>query len=370
MKNCVVSLLNTSAGRFVWYTDFPRLISEKLAQNNVAHLIGYKEHKEDSPFPERDQITIHDETDATSIARLKEILEPRLRNYDRVVLHSHSYPFDTTKFRRLANAHSNWTWWATMHTTPRTNQIDILKKPMRSLMQMIRVGYPDRIFGCSQASYLALRHMYGKRAVDVAVNGRLTNEHLKYKEKRSKPRRAIFVGRIVALKGIWIALEAAKMLIQDTPDFRLTVVGDGPDLAAAKEWVEKETLAETIRFVGHQFDVEPFYREADFLWLPTIPERVHEGLCLVALEALGFGLPAIYTDSGGLPEAEVDGKTGFLLNPPTAENLAEKTRRLIFDEDSYQQMRREIFAFREDWSMEGMVDRYVNFYLKHFAGIQ
>ena len=73
----------------------------------------------------------------------------------------------------------------------------------------------------------------------------------------------------------------------------------------------------TIRYVGRQEDVRPFYQEADCLVLPSY----REGFPNVVLEAGAMGLPAIVTDINGSREIIQNGGNGLIIPPHDANRL-------------------------------------------------
>jgi len=361
MTDCVVTLINSPAGKYEWYLDFPARLSEELKKHRIEHIIGFRHHGPESPVPEQEQLSVHDVFDAPDLSRLRKILEPRLGKFERVILHTHSYSFGDSKFRKLVNENPNWKWWSTVHRTPRSGKR--FKKAIRLIMSRRKIVYPDQIFGCSETCTSVLKTLFPADMIGALVNGRLSETQLNNFEKREEPNTAIFVGRLVNGKGIWIALEAAKLIFKRRNDFKLIVVGDGPEWEHVKDWVRRESLEKEVTLCGYQFDVEPYYRAADLIWIPTIPEQLSEGMGLVALEAQGHAIPSIYTSSGGLPETQVENETGLLMDPVNAQTLANHTLELFENPQLYNDMRAKICLHRNQWSVDRMVREYINAYI-------
>ncbi|HEX4851265.1 MAG TPA: N-acetyl-alpha-D-glucosaminyl L-malate synthase BshA, partial [Puia sp.] len=89
---------------------------------------------------------------------------------------------------------------------------------------------------------------------------------------------------------------------------KLLFVGDGPDRPAAENMCRDLGLCDHMRFVGKQEQMEEILAVADLFLLTS----EYESFGLAALEAMAAGVPVISTDVGGLPEINVNGKTGFL----------------------------------------------------------
>lgn len=366
MQDAVITLINTPAGRFPWYEEFPILITERLAELGIAHHVGYKGYAPQSRIPAAEHLVVHDETDATSAARLKQIIGPLLTRHRRVLLHSHSYQFGAQRFRSLSAHHRPLTWWATVHRTPGSGQWP--GQLLRGAIQLARGRYPDRIFGCSLTATAALQTLYSRRRVGALVNGRLTGEDTSRPARpRRRPRVAILAGRITTAKGVFEAIDAVPLVVAQIPDFRLIVVGDGPQLDSAIARAAELGLGSVIEFAGYQADIHAWLPKADLIWIPSKSgNRNQEGLPLVAMEAQSHHLPAIYSSDGGLPESQVHDQTGTMLPEVSAEAIAAATLALMQDEDRYNRQVAFIDTFRARWAIDRMVDDYVREYRRHF----
>lgn len=363
----VVSLLNTPAGLFRWYEEFPLRIGERLRAEGIDHVLGYKEYLDSTIIPASSRLVAHDETEMPNPRWIHGVLEPIVARYEQVIVHTHSYGFRECGVWRLTRGHSQRHWWATMHRT--SGQRDVLRAVRRSVLQFMRIGYPDRIFGVSEASCAALRRMFLASRVRLIRNGRLDDADLAYFPPRSVPDTALFVGRLNREKGVWPLLEAGERLAATHPRFHLIIVGDGPEAATMRAWIADRRLEARIEMVGYQSDVRSYYARADFLIVPSDPQHpIAEGLPLVALEAKAFALPVLYSLSGGLPESQIEGRTGLLLDPPDATHIVESAERLLGDVDLYHAMRNAIRGERTRWGIDAMVDEYVRQYVETLAG--
>jgi glycosyltransferase involved in cell wall biosynthesis len=361
-SRAVISVLNTPAGRFRWYEDFPEAITARLAEHGIAHHVGYKSYLPHTRLPEAGRLTVHDEHDATDPDRLRALLEPLCARYDQVIVHTHSYQWPRSQFWRVTRGHRNRAWWATVHTTMQATSP--MKRAVRSTLQALRIAFPDRVFGCSHTAAAALRPMLPARRIGVLQNGLLTDEDLtRFEPRPAVPRTALFIGRFDPSKGVILAVETAAILAERYPDFRLIMVGDGPEHARVARRIAELEIQERVMLAGYQSNVAPWYRRADMVCIPTDPAGHREGLPLVALEAQAHALPVIYTASGGLPESQVEGATGLLLADRTAPAMAALCETLMADPSRYAMMRTRITDTRRHWAMSRMIDDYVRVYL-------
>ncbi len=142
-------------------------------------------------------------------------------------------------------------------------------------------------------------------------------------------RHVLFVGRLTAVKGVPLLLEAFARVRAAYPDARLTLVGDGPERATLQAQAAALGLIETAHFAGYcdQEEVVALLSEADMLVLPSFAE----GLPVVLMEALASRIPVIATPVAGVSELVRDGETGLLVPPGDVNGLVAALDRLLSD---------------------------------------
>ena len=109
----------------------------------------------------------------------------------------------------------------------------------------------------------------------------------------------LFVGRLVSQKGCDMLIEACSRLRRA---FRLSIVGDGAELAGLSARVEALGLSDRIVFLGFMRD-EQLARTMGRHRVMIVPSVGAEGFGIVALEGLACGCRMLVSDAGGLPEA-------------------------------------------------------------------
>ena len=137
----------------------------------------------------------------------------------------------------------------------------------------------------------------------------------------------ISVGGIKPRKGYHVSLKAFGILQKRFPGARYVLAGGGIGNAYHRELEEiiRREGIRNVEFPGALTweQLDPYYRQADMLAMTSQDEGDHfEGFVFVFLEAGAYGLPVIGTRSGGIPDAVVDGETGFLLPPQDVEGIA------------------------------------------------
>ncbi len=140
-----------------------------------------------------------------------------------------------------------------------------------------------------------------------------------------EPLRLSFVGRLVALKGVDMLLEAAAPLLR-TGAATLDIIGDGPERARLQAMIERERLTTSVRMEGwiEHASLGPRLRQSDLFVFPSIREFGGGAL----LEAMALGVPPVVLDHGGPPELVPPG-TGFVLPMTNRGDIVTRLRGLI-----------------------------------------
>lgn len=140
----------------------------------------------------------------------------------------------------------------------------------------------------------------------------------------------VFVGRLAGVKGVPVLLESLAELVQEIPELRVALIGDGPERADLERRARDLGLAEVVTFAGYrsQAEVALTLAEADMLVLPSFAE----GVPVTLMEAMASGLPVLATRVGGISELVEDGISGFLVPPGNVEALTARLRNLLTDQ--------------------------------------
>jgi len=139
------------------------------------------------------------------------------------------------------------------------------------------------------------------------------------------------VARLSEEKGHCYLLEAFKLVLQQEPNARLLIVGDGPlmdDLVAQQR---KLGLESEVTFTGAQRNIPEYLSIFDVFVLAS----TRESFPLAAREAMAAGRAVIAPNIGGCPEVVDDGNTGFLFESANVQDLTDKML-LMLNDDQYQ----------------------------------
>lgn len=151
----------------------------------------------------------------------------------------------------------------------------------------------------------------------------------------------LFLSNMIESKGVYIALEAAKVLSEKNYDFKFYFAGEYYDVNE-QEFANKLRvygLTEKVETLGFKSGIEKYevLKRADIFIHPTF----NDTFPLVLLEAMQFGLPVVSTYEGAIPEMIDDGTTGFLVPQRDVLALAEKIETLLKNQQLREQMGKE-----------------------------
>jgi N-acetyl-alpha-D-glucosaminyl L-malate synthase BshA len=139
---------------------------------------------------------------------------------------------------------------------------------------------------------------------------------------------------------------------------KLMFVGDGPERPAAESLSRELGICDEIRFVGKQEQMEEILAIADLFLLTSD----YESFGLAALEAMAAGVPVISTNAGGLPEINVNGKTGYLSNVGDVEDMSRHAIELLSNPEQLQLFKNNAAAHAKLFDIENIIPQYEALY--------
>jgi len=141
---------------------------------------------------------------------------------------------------------------------------------------------------------------------------------------------------------------------------KLLMIGDGPERQNTEDLCRKLGICNDIRFLGKQDQMEEILNIADLFILPS----EYESFGLAALEAMACGVAVISSNAGGLPEININGKTGFLSNVGDVEDMAKHAIYILEDDKRLQQFKNAAFANAKQFSIDKIVPLYEALYVQ------
>ena len=139
---------------------------------------------------------------------------------------------------------------------------------------------------------------------------------------------------------------------------KLLMIGDGPERLKAEQLCRKLGIAKQVRFLGKLKVIEKFLCIADVFVLPSETESFG----LVALEAMASKVAVISTNSGGLPEVNIDGKTGYLSDVGDVNKMANDTIELLKDTEKLNAFKNNALAHAKTFDLPNILPQYETVY--------
>jgi glycosyltransferase involved in cell wall biosynthesis len=146
---------------------------------------------------------------------------------------------------------------------------------------------------------------------DIIVDRKYNNE---------PPLKILYLGRVVADKGLSELVRAISLLKDKNNKIELNIVGDGSFIPDIKSMVHEFKIEDCVQLIGNIVDsneIAEYYLKSDVYILPTY----HEGFPRTLYEAMIFGTPIITTFVGGIPGLMKDGYNCKRIEPKSVESI-------------------------------------------------
>ena len=204
------------------------------------------------------------------------------------------------------------------------------KKWIRPIMKFI-IGQANAIFANSRFTASKISALRPAK-IEWSPYGSPLSSGKVPPHARGERYKILFVGRHIERKGIEYLIQAAKLL--DPKKFEVRIVGKG-NLTESLKNLAKEIQTENVTFTGplSHDDQNKKYKESNCFVLPAIVDSKGdtEGLGVVLIEAMQYGLPVVASNVGGIPDVVVDGETGVLVPEKNPAALAAAFQKLESD---------------------------------------
>lgn len=144
---------------------------------------------------------------------------------------------------------------------------------------------------------------------------------------------------------------------QEVPS-KLILVGDGPDKEKADLLAKELGVKDKILFLGKSDEIRKILCLTDLFLLPSETESFG----LAALEAMAGKTPVISSNTGGLPEVNINGVTGFLSDVGDVDDMAKNAIYLLSDDERLSTFKEQAFEWAHKFSIDKILPKYEQMY--------
>ncbi len=146
--------------------------------------------------------------------------------------------------------------------------------------------------------------------------------------------------------------------VQQKIPSKLVLVGDGPDKEKADLLAKELGINDKIICLGKSDEIRKILCLTDLFLLPSETESFG----LAALEAMAGHTPVISSNTGGLPEVNFHGVTGFLSNVGDVDDMAKNAIYLLSDDARLEKFKQQAFDSAHQFSIETILPKYESMY--------
>ncbi len=146
--------------------------------------------------------------------------------------------------------------------------------------------------------------------------------------------------------------------IQEKIPAKLMMVGDGPEKVKAEQLCKELGIEEKVIFFGNSSEIDQILSYSDLFLLPSETESFG----LAALEAMAWSVPVISSNSGGLPEVNFDGISGYLSNVGDVDSMAANALKILTDDATLAKFRESALSVAQKFDIKNILPLYEALY--------
>lgn len=146
--------------------------------------------------------------------------------------------------------------------------------------------------------------------------------------------------------------------IQEQIPAKLMMVGDGPERENAETLCRKLGISEKVIFFGNSNEIDQILSYSDLFLLPSETESFG----LAALEAMAWSVPVISSNSGGLPEVNFNGESGYLSNVGDIDDMAANAVKILSNNETLNTFKENALAVAKQFDIKNILPLYEELY--------
>ncbi len=148
--------------------------------------------------------------------------------------------------------------------------------------------------------------------------------------------------------------------IQQEIPAKLMMVGDGPEKEKAENLCQELGIQDKVIFFGNSNEIDKILSFTDLFLLPSQTESFG----LAALEAMAWSVPVISSNSGGLPEVNLDGVSGYLSDKGNIDEMVENALKILKDTVTLNKFKKNALSVAKRFDIKNILPLYEELYQK------
>jgi len=198
--------------------------------------------------------------------------------------------------------------------------------------------------------------------VDIKRFHQTDKDHFKQMLAPDGERILVHVSNFRAVKRVKDVIRVFEQIRKEIPS-KLLMIGDGPDRQSAEDLSRSLGIYNDVRFLGKQEQISEILSIADLFILPSETESFG----LSALEAMACNVPLISTNAGGLPEINIEGKTGYLSDVGDIASMSAHAIYILGDDERLHQFKKAAIAQARRFEKQHIIPLYEKLYCEVIA---
>jgi L-malate glycosyltransferase len=194
----------------------------------------------------------------------------------------------------------------------------------------------------------------------IELNKSINQNHIEcYRSAIAKPieRIVTHISNFRKVKRIPDIIKIFNIIQKEIPA-KLMMVGDGPEKEKAERLCEELGISDKVIFFGNSNEIDKILSYSDLFLLPSETESFG----LAALEAMASGVPVISSNSGGLPEVNFEGVSGYLSNVGNVDEMAENALRILKTDEILNKFKENALETAKQFDIKNILPLYENLY--------
>ena len=198
-----------------------------------------------------------------------------------------------------------------------------------------------------------------KSVKSVVIANPLPEKYTDIELAKERDNIVLAVGRLSFEKGFDLLIKAYSSIAKKHSDWRLEIIGDGPDKDKLNDLIESLNMSDYIKLKGLSYDISKEYNNAKIFVLSSLVE----GFPNVLLEAMAHGLAPISFDSKCGPRDIIQHlQNGILVESKNAAKLAEELDQLIVNHAMQNKLSKNALTIKNDYSLKSISNKWIDIF--------